>query len=118
VARATLKGMTQSNLNAVEKTIGKKLKVNLNKEVKDAILDVAHCEELFKLNCQHRTQCVLPVVEMIHKSKPTMDKLIGTAHGIKVGSWVEVLYEYAPGICLDGGVGEVFAIRHDEDGAA
>ncbi len=118
MARATLKGMTQSNLNAVEKTIGKKLKVNLNKEVKDAILDVAHCEELFKLNCQHRTQCVLPVVEMIHKSKPTMDKLIGTAHGIKVGSWVEVLYEYAPGICLDGGVGEVFAIRHDEDGAA
>jgi hypothetical protein len=43
-----------------------------------------------------------------------MDKLIGSAHAINVGSWVEVLHEYAPGICSDGGVGEVFAIRHDE----
>ncbi len=81
--------------------------------MKDAILDVAHCEELFKLNCAHRTKSVQPVSSMIHKTKPTMDKLIGTAHAINVGSWVEV-----PGICSDGGVGEVVAIRLDEAGEA
>jgi hypothetical protein len=81
-------------------------------------VDVAHSEELLKLNCEHLTKCVQPVSATIHKTKPTMDKLIGTAHAINVGSWVEVLYEYAPGICSDGGVGEVFAIRHDEAGEA
>jgi hypothetical protein len=91
VARSKLKGLSKTNLDAVEQKIGKKIKANLNKEVKDAILDVAHCEELFKLNCAHRTKCVQPVSSMIHKTKPTMDKLIGTAHAINVGSWIEVL---------------------------
>jgi hypothetical protein len=27
----------------------------------------------------------------------------------KVGHWVEVLYEYAPGTCFDGGVGTVMS---------
>ncbi len=47
-----------------------------------------------------------------------MDKLLGTAHALKVGDWVEVLYAYAPGLCSDGGVGEIRAINHDEDGRA
>jgi hypothetical protein len=90
----------------------------LNKQVKDAIVDVAHSDELLKLNCEHRTKSVQPVSSMIHKTKATMDKLIGTAYAINVGSWVEVLYEYAPGICSDGGVGEVIAIRKNEAGEA
>jgi hypothetical protein len=47
-----LKGPTKGNLEAVEQKIGKKIKANLNKEVKDAIVAVAHCEELLKLNCE------------------------------------------------------------------
>jgi hypothetical protein len=116
VARQKLQGMSKSNLEAVDQQIGKKLKANLNKQVKDAIVDVAHSDELLKLNCEHRTKSVQHVSAMIHKTKPKLDKLIGTAYAINVGSWVEVLYEYAPEICSDGGVGEVIAIRNDEAG--
>ena len=118
VSRQQLQGMSKSNLEAVDRQIGKKVKATLNKHVKDAIVDVAHSEELSKLNCEHRSKAVQPVSAMIHKTKETMDKLIGTAYAICVGSWVEVLYEYAPGLCSDGGVGEVFAIRLDRAGEA
>jgi hypothetical protein len=33
-----------------------------------------------------------------------------------VGDWVEVLYEYGPGTCSDGGVGTVAAIETTEEG--
>ncbi len=118
VARLQLEGMSASNLEAVNQKIGKKVKATLNKHVKDAIVDVAHAEKLSRMNCEHRSKAVQPVSAMIHKTKPTMDKLIGTAYAICKGSWVEVMYEYAPGICSDGGVGEVFAIRHDLAGEA
>jgi hypothetical protein len=79
VARQKLQGMSKRNLEAVDEQIGKKLKANLNKQVKDAIVDVAHSEELEKLNCEHRTKSVQPVSSMIHRTKDTMDKLIETA---------------------------------------
>ncbi len=47
-----------------------------------------------------------------------MQQLFDTERAIKVGDWVEVLYEYAPGTCSDGGVGTVMAITKDEDGKA
>jgi hypothetical protein len=37
-------------------------------------------------------------------------------NAIKVGDWVEVLYEYAPGTCSDGGVGTIRSIDEDGDG--
>jgi hypothetical protein len=43
---------------------------------------------------------------------------MGTAHAIKVGDWVEVLYEYALGTCSDGGIGEVIATAYNEEGRA
>jgi hypothetical protein len=52
---------------------------------------------------------------MIHPLKPTMQKLMGTIYAIKVGDWVEVLYEYGPGTCSDGGVGTVAKIDKDEE---
>jgi hypothetical protein len=67
VAHSTLKGMNQKNVNAVNTKIGKTIKAKLNQGVKDAILDVAHREELEKLNCHHRTQSVISVAEMVHK---------------------------------------------------
>ncbi len=33
-----------------------------------------------------------------------------------MGEWVEVLYEYGPGICSDGGVGTVSSIMTTEEG--
>ncbi len=37
---------------------------------------------------------------------------------MKVGDWVEVAYEYAPGTCSDGGVAFIMAIDKDESGRA
>jgi hypothetical protein len=45
-----------------------------------------------------------------------MQQLQGTDNAIKVGDYVEVLYEYAPGTCSDGGVGTVSAIFKDGKG--
>ena len=39
---------------------------------------------------------------------------MGSIHAIKVGDWVEVQYEYAPGTCSDGGIGTVSIISKDE----
>ncbi len=36
----------------------------------------------------------------------------------KVGDWVEVTYEYAPGTCSDGGVASIMAIDKDDSGRA
>jgi hypothetical protein len=53
---------------------------------------------------------------MVHHLKPTMDKLLGTHHAIKVGDYVEVLCEYAPGTCSDGGIGFIMNMDTDEEG--
>jgi hypothetical protein len=37
---------------------------------------------------------------------------------MKVGDWVEVLCEYAPGTCSDGGVGEIVKITQDDNDRA
>jgi hypothetical protein len=58
----------------------------------NAILDEAHSKLLAELNCEHRTKSVLSVNTMVHKLKPTMDKILGTTHALKVGDWVEMLY--------------------------
>jgi hypothetical protein len=104
VARTTLNGMSDSNKLEVDKEINKSLKKKINKEVKDTILDIAHRELLDELLMKHLTFSVAPVKEMVHYLKPTMQELMGTNNAIKVGDWCEVLYDYAPGTCSDGGV--------------
>jgi hypothetical protein len=116
VARTTLDGMSDSNKLEVDKEINKSLKKKINKEVKDTILDIAHRELLDELLMKHLTFSVAPVEEMVHYLKPTMQELMGTNNAIKVGDWCEVLYDYAPGTCSDGGVGEVMVIDEDAEG--
>ncbi len=53
---------------------------------------------------------------MIHCLKPTMQELMGTMNAIRVGDWVEVLYDYAAGTCSDGGVGTIIAIDEHAEG--
>jgi hypothetical protein len=91
--------------SAVDATINKTLKKKINKEVKNTIVDVAHREILDIMNCAHLTKSVAPAAKMVHLLKPNMLSLMGTIHAIKVGDWVEVQYEYAPGTCSDGGIG-------------
>jgi hypothetical protein len=116
VARTTLDSMTDLNKLEVDKEIYKTLKKKINKEVKDTILDIAHRQLLDDLLMKHLTLSVAPAEAMVHYLKPTMQELMLTNNTIKVGDWVEVLYDYAPGTCSDGGVGEIFAIDEDEEG--
>ncbi len=118
VARITLAGMNEQDKLAVDKQIEKTLKAKINKEVKGTILDVAHRELLEKMNVEHLTNSVPEQHEMIHVLKPTLAALLQTEHAIKVGDWVEVLYEYAPGTCSDGGVGSIVKIEYDADDRA
>ena len=75
------------------------------------MLDVGHSKALEDMNVRHLTLSVVPASNMIHKLKPTMKQLLDTEGQIKVGNYVEVLYEYAPGTCSDGGVGVVVKIE-------
>jgi hypothetical protein len=92
-----MEGMDEDSLNAVNKQIKTKVKATLNNEVKAALLDEKHRELLARMNCEHRAKSVASLNAMVHKLKPTLGKLLGTNHAIKVGDWVEVLYEYCQG---------------------
>ena len=116
VARTTLDGLSEGAKRAVDVTINKTLKKKINKEVTNTILDVAHRELLERMNLEHLTKSVARPEKMVHLLKPDMLSLMGTIHAIKVGDWVEVQYEYAPGTCSDGGIGTVSAVNTDETG--
>jgi hypothetical protein len=115
VARLTLEGMSAEKKHAVDE---KTLKAKIYKEVKGTILNIAHREQLELLNIEHLTKSVVEIGEMIHPLKPTIEKLLQTDHAIKVGDWVEVLCEYAPGTCSDGVVGSIRKITRDSDDRA
>jgi hypothetical protein len=110
--------MSEENKLAVDKQIKKTLKAKINKEVKGTILDIAHRELLEKLNVEHLTNSVPETQEMIHALKPTLASLLQTEYAVKVGDWFEVLWEYAPGTCSDGGVGSIVEIIRDTNGRA
>ncbi len=116
VARKTHDGMTASNKRDAEDKIANTLQTKINKEVKSTLLDVAHRDKLRQLNCEYLTRSVVPASKMVHNLKPTMEKLMGTHHAIKVGDYVEVLCEYAPGTCSDGGIGFIGKMETGEDG--
>ncbi len=116
IARSTLDGLSESNKLQVDVQMNLSLKKKINKEVKGTILDVAHRELLDELLIKHLTLSVIPAENMVHCLKSTMQELMGTNHEIKVGDWVEVLYDYAPGTCSDSGVGSIMAIDVDADG--
>ncbi len=90
IARTTLEDMSEKKKSSLQKKIGSTLQMKLNKNVRDAILDEAHFELLAKLNCEHRTKNVVSVSSMMHPLKPTMDKLLGTAHALKVGGTIPI----------------------------
>ena len=106
--------MSDANKEAVDDEIQKTLKGKINREVKGTVLNVAHRELLELKNVEHLTKSVVDTNDMIHPLKPTMDKLLRTDHEMKVGDWVEVMCEYAPGTCSDGGVGEIMEISKDD----
>ncbi len=83
--------------------------------MKYVVLDVAHREVLDAMNAKHLTLSVVPATTMVHKLKPTMQQLLDTERAIKVRDWVEVLHEYAPSTCSDGGVGTVITITKDDN---
>ena len=80
------------------------------------MLDVAHKDFLEEMNAKHLTLSVVPVASMVHQLKPTMLQLEDSERAIKVGDYVEVLYECAPGTCSDGGVGTIMEIHTDDAG--
>jgi hypothetical protein len=100
----------------VKDKISKTLKKAINRNVKDVVLDVAHKECLDRMNMANLTRSVVPVTSMVHQLKPTMLQLEDSERAIKVGDYVEVLYEYAPGTCSDGGVEVIAELQEDDEG--
>jgi hypothetical protein len=116
IAGQALDALSSEDKQVVKDKISKTLKKAINKNVKDVVLDVAHKEVLDRMNMENLTLSVVPITSMVHELKPTMLQLEDSDRAIKVGDYVEVLYEYAPGTCSDGGVGVIAAIHEDEGG--
>ena len=112
----TLDSLTDEQKQTVSAKVDKTIKKTINQKVKSVVLEEAHRQVLEIFNIKHLTYSVMPTTAMVHKLKPTMKELLGTENAIKVGDFVEVMYEYAPGTCSDGGVGIVSAIIKDEEG--
>ena len=116
IAGQALDALSSQDKQVVKDQISKTLKKAINKNVKDVVLDVAHKECLDRMNMENLTRSVVPVRSMVHKLKPTMLQLEDSERAIKVGDYVEVLYEYAPGTCSDGGVGVIAEIHECDEG--
>jgi hypothetical protein len=114
IAGQALDALSSQDKQVVKDKISKTLKKAINKNAKDVVWDVAHKECLEQMNTQHLTLSVVPVASMVHQLKPTMLQLEDSERAIKVGDYVEVLYEYAPGTCSDGGVGTIMDIHKDD----
>jgi hypothetical protein len=116
IAGQALEALSSQDKQVVKDKISKTLKKAINKNVKDVVLDVAPKECLEQMNTRHLTLSIVPVASMVHQLKPTMLQLEDSERAIKVGDYVEVLYEYAPGTCFDGGVGTIMEIHKDDAG--
>jgi hypothetical protein len=115
IAGKTIETLSVENKEAFHSKIQHNLKKTINKNVKDLVLGVAHSKALEEMNMKHLALSVVPTTQMIHKLKATMKQLYDTEGRIKIGDYVEVQYEYAPGTCSDGGVGSVMEIVEDDD---
>ncbi len=104
IAGKTIDALSVENKEAFNLKIHKNLKKSINKNVKDLVLGVAHNKALEDMNMKHLALSVVPAAQMIHTLKPNMKQLYDTEGQIKVGDYVEVLYEYEPGTCSDGGI--------------
>jgi hypothetical protein len=94
IAGQALDALSSQDKLVVKEKIAKTLKKAINKNVKDVVLDVAHKECLDQLNMFHLTKSVVPVTTMVHQLKPTMLQLENSERAIKIGDYVEVLYDY------------------------
>ena len=94
IAGQALDALSSQDKQVVKEKISKTLKKAINKNVKDVVLDVAHKECLDQMNMANLTRSVVPVTSMVHQLKPTMLQLEDSERALKVGDYVEVLYEY------------------------
>jgi hypothetical protein len=60
---------------------------------------------------QHLKQNTQPASHMVHAPRKTIWEEQRELANIRFGDWVEVLYEYMPGTCSDGGVGIITRLQ-------
>lgn len=56
---------------------------------------------------QHLKKSRKTATEMVHARPASVWELHGSRASVRVGSWVQVIYDYSPGTCSDGGIGVV-----------
>ncbi len=53
---------------------------------------------------------------MVHVTRKTIWEEQKQLADVKVGDWMEVVYEYLPGACSDGGIGIITQLMSTDDG--
>jgi hypothetical protein len=54
--------------------------------------------------------------EMVHMARKTIWEEQLDLANVKVGDWVEVIYDYEPGTCSDGGIGVITRLVETDNG--
>ncbi len=84
--------------------------------MKQAILDEKY-SEIVKLALEQHLQSNTSLAgDMVHVARKTIWEEQAQLADVKIGDWVEVLYEYLPGTCSDGGVGVITRLMSVDEG--
>ncbi len=85
--------------------------------MKQAILDEKYSDMVKNALVQHlKSNTSLPG-EMVHEPRKTIwEEQKQLIEDVKIGDWVEVMYEYMPGTCSDGGVCVIIRLMTTDEG--
>ncbi len=79
----------------------------ISQHVKQAILDEKYSKIVRDALVQHLKDNTSKATDMVHTARKTIWEEQFDLATVKVGDWVEVIYEYEPGTCSDGGIGVI-----------
>ena len=111
VAGQALLKMSAASRSDVSGELDKTLSKAVNKKVKDAVLMVQYRKKCEESMVNHFIQSRFTPVEMVRARRQTIWETHGSQASLKIGEWVEVMYDYSPGTCSDGGVAVVTAVH-------
>ena len=99
----------------VEDHVDVSLMKDIRSKVKSSVLQVECADRCKAALVKHLTETQSRVVDMVHAKVKTVWESFGALATLRVGEWVDVQYDYCPGVTSDGGVGAIVNINDPVD---
>ena len=99
----------------VEDHVDVSLMKDIRSKVKSSVIQVEYADRCKAALVKHLTETQSRVEDMVHAKVKTVWERFGALATLRVGEWVDVQYEYCPGVTSDGGVGAIVNINDPVD---